>query len=76
MTYYSTNRRTGEMTPLLEPLRHKPKGKVQHLPSPRLRAHQTTYRPRNYYRRLLPLNDLLLGLGACGSALGFLVATL
>lgn len=75
MTYYLTDTRTGEMTPILEPLKHKPRGRVQRMSSPRA-ARQSTYRPRTNYRRPVPLNDLLLGLSACGVALGFLVATL
>lgn len=65
MTLYYTDKRTGEMTAILEPLRHKPRGKVKRLPSPRI-AHQTTYHPpRRYnYRRPQPVGDLVLGLGA------------
>lgn len=74
MTYYTTDKATGEMTPLLEPLRHKPRGKVHRLPSPHIRTRQTTYYPRRRYRRPVPMNDLLSGLAACVVALAVLTA--
>jgi len=75
MTLYRTNKRTGEMTALLAPLHHKPRGEVRRLPSPRYMQRQTTYRPRTYYRRPQPLNDLLLGLSGLLVAAAFFIAT-
>lgn len=74
MTLYRTDKRTGEMTELLAPLHRKPRGKVKRLPSRHVRSHQTTYRPRGYYRRPRPLNDALGGLAACILALAVLSA--
>lgn len=75
MTYYVTDTTTGEMTELLDPLRHKPRGKVRRMPQTRHKAHQTTYHPRRQYKRVNPFNDLLSGLAALLIAFAVLAAT-
>lgn len=64
MTLYYTDKSTGEMHDLLEPLRHKPKGKVKRLPSPRIVATRSPrYVQYSTRRRPRPLNDLAFALG-------------
>lgn len=74
MPFLYTDKATGEMRPLLEPLRHKPRGKVKRLPSVHIPPRQTVYRSRRAYRRPVPLNDLLGGLAACVLAFAVLTA--
>lgn len=74
MTYYTTDKRTGETTELLEPLRHKTRGKVKRLPSPHVPVRQTSYNTVRRRPRSLPVNDLLGGLAACVVALAVLAA--
>lgn len=74
MPFLYTDEATGEMRALLEPLRHKPRGKVKRLPSVHIPPRQTVYRSRRAYRRPVPLNDLLSGLAACVLAFAVLAA--
>lgn len=75
MTLYWTDKRTGEMVPVLEGLKRKPTGKVQRLPSPRYTYSPTYRRARRVYRQPRPLNDLLLALSGFLVAFGFFAAT-
>lgn len=74
MSYYVTDRRTGEMTELLEPLRREPRGKVKRLPSVHVSPRQAVYRSGRANRHPVPLNDLLSGLAACVLAFAVLTA--
>lgn len=68
MTFYLTDRSTGEMKPVLEGLKTPPRYKVERMPSPR----------RSYYVRrrheVDALNDTLLGLSVLVAVLALLVA--
>lgn len=76
MTLYWTDKSTGEMHDLLEPLRHKPKGKVKRLPSPRIVATRSPrYVQYSARRRPRPLDDLALSLACVLLASAILLTT-
>lgn len=75
MTYYHTDKSTGEMIPVLAGLKQRPTYKVHRLRSPHIPARMTTNRaPYNRRRRPSPLNDCLSGLAAVVTAFAVLTA--
>lgn len=69
MSLYWTDKTTGEMIPILEPLRHKPRGKVKRLPSPRYMREYNPPRSRvTYHRGSNPLEHLLVGVAGLVAA--------
>lgn len=74
MTLYSTDPRTGEMTPLdLTPLRREVEARARQARRVRHVPRKATYRPRRYYSRFRPLDDLILGIGGILLACAILV---
>lgn len=76
MTYYYTDKSTGEMTPVLAGLHRKPTGKVRRLPPTHYPPRRSTFStPRSSYRRPQPLGDLAIGIGCTLLACAILIAT-
>ena len=75
MTLYWTDKTTGEMVPILEPLRHKPRGKVRRLPSTRItNTYSRSYRRASRRVSPEPIADAIQSLAMVLIALAILLA--